>query len=268
MSNVIKDLADKPKYDMDDLLTVMRILREKCPWDREQTHESIRKNLIEEAYEVAEAIDERDADMLAEELGDLLLQVVFHAEIERGVFDFSDVCDGICRKLVMRHPHIFSDTQAGTSEQVLANWEDIKKDEKRHVTYSQTVEAVPKSLPGLMRAQKMASRAAKCGFDRQGIDGVLDKLAEEVDEFRRAVKSGDANHAREELGDVFMAAANAARFMDADAEEVLAGSCEKFSGRFGLMERLAEAEGFRLDELDDVQLDRLWEQAKSAETQQ
>ena len=162
------DFEIKDKYDIDDLLEVTRILRSEngCPWDREQTHESIRGNFIEETYEVVEAIDTSDTELLEEELGDVLLQVVFHAciEEEKGGFDFEDVTDGICRKLILRHPHVFGDVNADTTEQVLSNWDKIKQRSKHQTTVTETLSSVAKSLPALMRAEKLIGRAAKAGY--------------------------------------------------------------------------------------------------------
>ena len=181
------NFKNKAEYGFEDLLRIMDILRGEggCPWDREQTHESIRKNFIEEVYEACEAIDLKDNTLLCEELGDVLLQVVFHADMaeDEGAFDINDVCDGVCRKLILRHPHIFGDTKAGTSAEVLDNWEAIKRIEKGQKTYSDSIRQVAKSLPALMYAEKVQKKAKKAGFDWPDISGALDKIDEEKAEY-------------------------------------------------------------------------------------
>lgn len=261
-----KALISKESYDFNDLINIMSLLRnpQGCPWDQEQTHSSIRKNLLEEAYEVAEAIDEENAAMLKEELGDLLLQVVFHAEIAKdaGSFDISDVCGGICRKLILRHPHIFGNTVAKTAKDVLNNWDEIKRFEKGQATYTQTLRSVPKTLPALMKSQKLQNKAAKAGFDWQDINGPLEKHSEEISEFREALLSGDKNAIIEELGDVLFSVVNIARFAGADAEEALTLSNKKFVDRFERMENLAAKRGLAIDSLSLEELDRLWTEIK------
>ena len=176
----MKNFEFKEKYAIEDLLKIMEILRGPggCPWDAEQTHESIKKGFIEETYEVIEAINKKDKDLLQEELGDVLLQVVFHTEIEKelGVFDFSDVTDGVCKKLIERHPHVFGEVKVSSTDEVLSNWDDIKRKSKGQNTQGSSMLKVPKELPALMRAQKLQSKAKKAGFDWDDISGALDAL--------------------------------------------------------------------------------------------
>ncbi len=260
------DFASKQNYDIHDLVKIMEILRspDGCPWDREQTHTSIRKNLIEESYEVAEAIDQADNELLCEELGDLLLQVVFHSqmEAERNEFDFGNVCDGICKKLILRHPHIFSDVVANTSDEVLKNWDEIKKQEKGHTTATQTLRSVPSVLPALMRAQKVQSRAAKTGFDYPDVRSALEDLHSEVEELLQAIDSQTPQRQSEELGDLLFSAVNVSRFIKTDPEEALTGSTERFINRFEEVERIAAECGVEISGQSIEQLNVLWAQAK------
>ena len=183
------DFEQKDKYSVADLLRIMEILRapDGCMWDRAQDHHSIRQNFIEETYEVCEAIDDEDTEHLKEELGDVLLQVVFHAQMEKekGVFDMDDVADGICKKLIFRHPHIFGDVTVGSTDEILSNWDDLKRKEKKQETDTSTLESVSKSLPSLIRAQKLQKKAAKVGFDWPDVSGALDKVEEELASVRR-----------------------------------------------------------------------------------
>lgn len=264
----IKDFLSKTSYTFADLVSVMEILRSEggCPWDREQTHESIRKNFIEETYEVVDAIDRKDLSGLREELGDVLLQVVFHArmEEEQGNFTIDDVCDEICRKLIIRHPHIFADTVAEDTETVLRNWEDIKNKSKGIEKQSESLMAVPAVLPALMRAQKVQGRAAKVGFDFADVSVALDKLEEEIAEFRASLSTG-LEQACEEMGDVLFSAVNVSRLAKIDAEEALYGSNEKFIRRFQGMEALAAERKISLKEISTEELDALWEEIKEKE---
>lgn len=264
----IKDFLNKTSYTFADLVSVMEILRSEggCPWDREQTHESIRKNFIEETYEVVDAIDRKDLPGLREELGDVLLQVVFHArmEEEQGNFTIDDVCDEICRKLIIRHPHIFADTVAEDTETVLRNWEDIKNKSKGIEKQSESLMAVPAVLPALMRAQKVQGRAAKVGFDFADVSVALDKLEEEIAEFRASLSTG-LEQACEEMGDVLFSAVNVSRLAKIDAEEALYGSNEKFIRRFQGMEALAAERKISLKEISTEELDALWEEIKEKE---
>lgn len=256
----------KDKYDMNDLLEIMRILREPggCPWDREQTHTSIRRDLLEEAYEVADAIDASNKDALCEELGDLLLQVAFHSKIaeKENEFSFDDVTDGICRKLILRHPHVFGDVKVENSEQVLDNWDAIKKDEKHQESYTDTLTSVPKAFPALMRAAKVQKRAAKVGFDWDDISGATDKLAEELVEFSEAVNSGIQNDIDEEFGDLLFSCVNVSRFLNLDAEYSLNNATEKFIDRFSKVEEVFKSRGVDMKTVSLKELDEVWNEIK------
>lgn len=236
------------RYSFQDLNRIMALLRQPggCPWDREQTHESIRRNMLEEAYEAVEAIDEKDPGHLKEELGDVLLQVVFHARMaeEEGLFTLDDVVDGICKKLVYRHPHVFGTVDARDSGQALNTWDAQKREEKGQRTAADTLDSVARSLPALMRAEKIQDKARKAGFDWAEMGPALDK-------------------AEEELGDLLFAAVKVGRFAGLDSEQALHGTCEKFIRRFRRVEELAG--GRPLDSLGLHRLEELWQQAKQDE---
>ena len=259
------NFAEKHAYDCQDLREIVRILRAPggCSWDRAQTHQSIRRNFLEEAYEAAEAIDQDSTEHLKEELGDVLLQVVFHASIEEdaGRFNLDDVADGVCKKLIYRHPHVFGDVTVHSTDEILSNWEELKKKEKGQTTQADAVDAVARTLPALWRAEKMKKKAAKAGFDWRNISGALDKLSEELDELRAAALNGDGDPV-EELGDLLFAAVCVARFLDADPEAALHAACDKFSTRFRKTEQLAAERGCKLDELSDLEQISLWNDAK------
>lgn len=255
----------KSSYTCKDLEEIVRILRHPggCPWDQEQTHQSIRRNFLEEAYEVAEAIDRGDVDGLKEELGDVLLQVYFHTSIEEdaGRFTLDDVADGVCKKLIYRHPHVFGDVTVDSTDQVLSNWEELKQKEKHQDTQADAVDAVARTLPALWRAEKMKKKAAKAGFDWRDVSGALDKLSEELDELKVAALEGNGDPV-EELGDLLFAAVCVARFLDADPEDALHAACDKFSTRFRKTEELAAQRGLALDKLSDQEQIALWNEAK------
>ena len=259
---------NKPSYNFQDLQEIVGILRHPggCAWDMEQTHASIRRNFLEEAYEVAEAIDEGSTEHLKEELGDVLLQVVFHTSIEEdaGRFDLDAVADGICKKLIYRHPHVFGDVSVSSTGEILSNWEELKQKEKGQATQADAVDAVARSLPALWRAEKVKKKAAKAGFDWRDVSGALDKLSEELDELRRAALEGDGDPV-EELGDVLFAAVCVGRFLDADPEDALHAACGKFAARFRKTEELAAGRGLSLDKLSDAQQIALWREAKGQE---
>jgi len=260
------DFPKKENYSIDDLRSIMAILRSEdgCPWDREQTHKSIRSNMIEEAYEVADAIDRENSTDLCEELGDVLLQVVFHCEIEKSenTFDFEDVTTGVCRKLIERHPHVFGEVNADTSEKVLENWEQIKNKSKQNDTATKTLESVPKAFPALFRAQKVQKRAAKAGFDWDEADGAIEKLHEELKELEDARKSGESAEVFEEFGDLLFSAVNVARFLKIDSEDALQSATEKFIKRFSKVEELAIKRGINMKEAPLEELDALWDEIK------
>ena len=256
----------KTTYGVEDLRQIVRLLRAPggCPWDGAQTHESIRRNFIEEAYEVAEAIDEKDPAHLREELGDVLLQVLFHASIEEdaGRFSLDDVADGICKKLIFRHPHVFGEGGDSSAE----SWEALKRQEKGQTTYTETLQGVAKSLPGLWRAEKIQAKAEKAGFEWPNVQAAMDKLAEELGELQTAV--ADHSNIEEELGDLLFAAVKIARFFHIDAEEALAGTCEKFIRRFAGVEAAVTAQGKDMKELDVSQLMVLWNREKHPENEE
>lgn len=260
------DFKQKENYDIYDLIKIMEYLRSEdgCPWDREQSHESIRSNVIEEAYEVADAIDSGSQEMLVEELGDLLLQVVFHARMdeEAGGFNFDDVCDGICKKLVYRHPHVFGDVNADTSDEVLKNWDALKKTEKKQESFTDTLNSVPKAFPALMRSQKVQKRAARAGFDFDNKSDVYDKVAEEMVELSDADALADNKKVFEEYGDLLFSVVNLARFLNIDAEEALAASTDKFIARFEKVEKLANERNIDMPNTPITELDKLWDEVK------
>lgn len=263
---MVNDFIFKEKYDVYDLVRVIRALRSEggCPWDIEQTHDSIKKNLIEETYETIEAINKGDADMLREELGDVLMQVVFHAQIEdeKGVFNIDDVADENCRKMIERHPHVFGEVNVNSVDDVLTNWDAIKRKSKGQKTTSQAIDSIPRELPALMRADKVQSKAAKAGFDWSEVSGALDRLYEEIGELREAVANGDKAEISDELGDVLFSAVNVSRFVKVDAEEALTSSTDKFIGRFKKVEKLAAERGIDMKSASLEVLDELWDEAK------
>jgi tetrapyrrole methylase family protein/MazG family protein len=255
----------KNRYGYADLLEIIRLLRSEdgCPWDKVQTHKSIRRGMLEEAYEAAEAIDRDDTAMLREELGDVLMQVVFHADLaaEEGRFSMEDVCDEVVKKLLYRHPHVFGDAHEDSPESVLVSWDKLKRAEKGQSTTADALDAVARSLPGLWRAEKLQKKAAGAGFDWPDIHGALDKLDEETAELRRAVDSGEG--VADELGDVLFAAVKVGRFAGVDPEEAMAATCEKFIRRFRAMEEGASRRGCSLKELSLDEMTALWNEAKS-----
>ena len=248
-------------YHIDDLIQIMELLRAPggCPWDRAQTHQSIRANMLEEAYEAADAIDSMDMDNLKEELGDVLLQVVFHARMaqEAGAFTFDDVVDGICKKLVYRHPHVFGTASAGDPEGALSAWDAQKRAEKGQRTTADAMDSVARALPALTRAAKLQGKAAKAGFDWRDISPAMDKLSEELEELETAI--AENTNVEEELGDLLFAAVKVGRFAGVDGETALQKACEKFIRRFRRVEELADGP---LSELDVPALEALWEEAK------
>lgn len=260
------DFIRKDKYNIEDLLQIMELLRGPggCPWDAEQTHKSIRKDFIEETYEVIEAINKDDKELLKEELGDVLLQVVFHTQIEKesDCFDFSDVCDGLCKKLIERHPHVFGDISVSSTDEVLSNWDTIKRKSKGQKTQGSSMLKVPKELPALMRAQKIQSKAKKAGFDWDNIDGAFEALHSEIDELKSAMKNGNADEVKGEMGDLLFSCVNVSRFLDVDSEEALTISNEKFISRYVLVEKLAEERNVNMKETPIEELDKLWKEAK------
>ena len=258
------DFQYKDTYGVKDLVHIVAILRAPggCPWDAEQTHQSIRRNFLEEAYEAAEAIDEGSPEHLKEELGDVLLQVVMHARMEEeaGRFNLDGVADGICKKLIYRHPHVFGDVSVSGTGEVLSNWEALKRKEKGQATNTDALEAVARALPALWRAEKVQKKARKAGFDWPDVSGALDKLTEELSELKEAVATG--GNVAEELGDLLFSAVNAARFLKVDPEDALNGATDKFIGRFRRVEAGAAGQGKAMEDMSLAELDQLWDRAK------
>lgn len=253
---------------MERLLRIMAKLRspEGCPWDRQQTHESLRPYVIEEAYEVVEAVDSGCRAKLAEELGDLLLQVVFHAQIasEHGDFTLDDVVAAICEKLERRHPHIFGNVRADNAEQVLHNWERIKQAERQSETgkRSSLLDGVPKYLLVLMYAYKVQDKAARVGFDWPNADEAAPKIWEEADELKEAMASGDEERIADELGDLLFAVVNVARLLKVHPEEALRRTSDKFAERFKFIEARADEMGTTLEDMTLSEMDEAWNEAK------
>ncbi len=263
---MIDNFNFKSLYDVNDLVDIVEILRspDGCPWDREQDHKSIRRDFLEETYEVIEAINKDDKDLLLEELGDVLLQVVFHTQIERekGTFELSQVADGICKKMIERHPHVFGDVNAETSEQVLENWDVIKKRTKQQRTQTESMLSIPREFPALMRADKVQKKAAKVGFDWDSVDGAFDKVIEELEELKQAYRNDDKANIHEELGDLLFSVVNVSRFVKVDSEEALTNSTDKFIDRFSKVEKMADEKGIDMKNTDLSELDKLWDLAK------
>jgi tetrapyrrole methylase family protein/MazG family protein len=264
VKNTVKELLDKKTYNFEDLVTVMKVLRseEGCMWDREQTHESIRNNFIEETYEVIEAIDTSDTKLLREELGDVLLQIVFHAEMEseKGVFNVDDVANDVCVKLIHRHPHIFSDVSVSSTADILANWETIKAKEKSRTTLTSKLRSIPPMLPALMRAEKVGKKASMLDFPT--VEDVLAKLDEEIAELKAAVREGGNSEVNEELGDVLLTLSSLSRKLDVDAERALNASTTKFIDRFEKVENECEKRGINMKESDIAVLDAIYNEVK------
>ena len=260
------DFEIKDNYDINDFLRLVTVLRSPggCPGGRKQTHESIKKNFIEETYEVVEAINKADAEGLKEELGDVLLQVAMHSEMEseKGSFDFNDVVNDICKKLVVRHPHVFGDAAAQSSDEALQNWDQVKLKTKGMKKQGEAMIKVPREFPALMRAQKVQEKAAKAGFDWDDINGAADKPHEEIDELETALAAGVGKDIEEEFGDVLFSCVNVSRFIGADSEEALTASTDKFIKRYLLVEKLAADEGLDMKTASIEELDKLWNKAK------
>ena len=261
--------AHPHRYDYEALKGVIRKLRapDGCPWDREQTHASLKRYLIEETYETIEAIDTAEPEKIRDELGDVLLQVLLHAEIasEQDQFNMDDVVHGVAAKMIARHRHVFGDAEASTAEEVVALWDSIKKEEKGHASHAQNLRDVPPHLPALMRGYKVQHKASKAGFDWDHIDGAWDKVREEMAELEAAAAAGDKAHMEEELGDLLFAVVNVSRFMDIQPELALTGTIEKFIRRFAAVETLAEQDGNRLENMSLAEMDTLWDRVKEKE---
>lgn len=260
------DFKFKDRYDFHDLVEIVKVLRSPggCPWDIEQTHQSIRENFLEETYEVIEAIDTLNPELMQEELGDVLLQVVMHSDMARdeGWFNMNDVCNDICQKLIIRHPHVFGDVTVNSTGDVLKNWDDIKRQTKKQTTQSVAMAAIPATYPALMKAQKVQSKAKKAGFDWDSVEGAFLKIQEESAELREALSKGDKIAVEDELGDLLFSVVNVARFCDCEAETALDKATKKFMARFTIVEGLAEEKGIDMKNSSVEILDELWEEAK------
>ena len=260
----ISRLLNTQKYDFDDLVEIVTVLRSNggCPWDKEQTHKSLRRDFIEETYEVIEAIDTEDPKLLREELGDVMLQVVFHADIEHeeGRFDIDDVANDICVKLIHRHPHVFGELKLDNSADVLENWDKIKGEEKQRNTLTDKLRSIPPMLPALMRAQKVGKKASF--FDFETVDAVYDKLYEEISEVKEAAESGDGDAVMEEMGDLLLTVTSLARKLGVDSEQSLFNATNKFIDRFERVENEVISMNKNIKEMDMTELDKIWEQIK------
>lgn len=248
------------------LVEIMAKLRsaDGCPWDRQQTHETLKKYVIEETYEVVDAVDAGDMEELCGELGDLLLQILFHAQLarERGDFDIARVIEGISTKLIRRHPHVFGDVEVASAEEVLHNWEQIKSAEKGFEKRESLLDGVPNSLPSLMRAMEISKRAAGAGFEWPNLDAVIEKLDEEVHELKHEVAMGHRERAAEEIGDLLFTIVNVARWMKVDPEDALRTMTKRFAERFRRIEDAAKESGKLLEEMSIEEMDAVWDRAK------
>ena len=260
-SKIVLDFLCKESYDLRDFVALVSYLRSPngCPWDQVQTHESIRRNFLEETYEACEAIDAGDLVHMREELGDVLMQVLFHTDIEReaGHFDIDDVADAACKKLVYRHPHVFR-----RDEPDAPDWDTMKQRERAQTTTAEAMDSVARSLPALWRCDKIQAKAAKTGFEWPDVHAALDKVDEETRELRAAVASDDTEAIGDELGDLLFAAVKVARFAGIDPEQAAHAACEKFIRRFSAMETAAANDGTALEQCTLEQMLTLWQQAK------
>ncbi|MDS0525302.1 nucleoside triphosphate pyrophosphohydrolase [Clostridium sp. SHJSY1] len=259
-----KDIENKK--DVYDLINIIDILRGEngCPWDREQTHDSIKSAIIEESYEVYDAIINEDDNALIEELGDVLLQVIFHSVIgkEDGYFNFGDVIQGICDKMIYRHPHVFGDLSAETSKDVLNNWDELKKKEKNFNTLTEELKGIAKSLPALVRANKVQNKAKKVGFDFKNVDEAIEKVKEELNEVLSVYKSENKAKITEEVGDLIFSCVNICRFLEIDSEEALNFTIEKFINRFNYIEEKSIENKTNIGKITVEEMNILWEEAK------
>jgi len=263
----MKDFQIKEKYNVEDFKKIMALLRSPggCPWDAEQTHESIRRNVIEEAYELAAAIDSGDLENLKEELGDLLMQVIFHCRIEeeKGNFGLDDVADVACQKLVFRHPHVFGDLVCENSEEVLKTWDEVKRVEKAQKTVTSTMEGVAETLPALWRAEKVQKKASVVGFPWSDVDYAMAKVREETEELSEGLAAKDMDNIEEEIGDLLFSVVSVARHSGIDPEKALHRCCEKAITRFRFMEEKAASEDKKLDEISLQEVEKYYQRARA-----
>lgn len=266
------DKTRKKRYDMNNLIDIMERLRSRggCPWDIKQTHKSLREYVLEEAYEVVDAIDKDDVNSLAEELGDLLLQVIFHSQIgrEEGYFTIWDVITGISNKLVHRHPHVFGEEEASNSEEVKFKWDQIKDKEKNITSHTERLKDVPKGMSALIRSYKIQKRAADIGFDWNDIDGPVDKVKEELEELLNEYYSDNKENIEGEIGDLLFAVVNLSRILGTNPEIAINKTIKKFIERFEYMESESEKQGKNLKSMDLEEMDELWNQAKVQENKE
>lgn len=250
------DFKFKARYNIDDLIKIMKILRSEngCPWDKVQTHESIRTDLIEEAYEVCEGIDCGSSEMLREELGDLLMQITFHSEIENelGNFNFEDVCNDICQKLIYRHPHVFGEVKAETEDEVLKNWDALKKKSKNQQTYTETLESVPKTFPSLLRGEKVCRRAERAGLPINSAKDCIENIKRGLNKLEQEDPNSKAEDTQRLLGDILLSFCNLERIFKTDGEKALTYSINRFIIEFGTLEKAAADKGCSLDKLDGI----------------
>ena len=265
----MRESAGNAGKAFEELVEIMDRLRspEGCPWDREQTHESLKESLIEESYEAIDAIEAKDMDELRGELGDILLQIVFHARLaeETNAFNINDVIDGINAKLLRRHPHVFGEESASCAEEVLHRWEQIKSTEKGNEKRESVLDGVPSHLPALMRAMEVSKKAARAGFEWPNVDAVVDKLDEEVHELKAELHSGNKERISDEIGDLLFTIVNIARWEKIDTEDALRLMIRRFSTRFRKIEEAAKASGRRIDEMSLEEMEEVWEKAKGAD---
>lgn len=264
------DFVEKERYDVSDLRRIIEVLRSEngCPWDRAQDHHSVRKNMLEETYEVLEAIDNEDAELLREELGDVLMQVVFHARMEEeaGSFDLDDVVTDVCKKLVLRHPHVFGSVQAENEDEALKSWEAMKKEQKQQTSYTETLEAVPKVLPALMRAEKVLHRASRAGVKSPDSEVALTLLEDAIAELFAGMEAENLVEIEQKMGDILFQCVNISGFFHFDCEKLLTNATETFINRFKTVEQIAVAGQIDLAEADAAEVERLWKATGTAKT--
>ncbi|MBI5183356.1 MAG: nucleoside triphosphate pyrophosphohydrolase [Nitrospinae bacterium] len=267
-----KKIDSEKRSHFDKLVDIMERLRgqEGCPWDLEQTRESLKPFLIEETYEVLEAIDEDNPEKIKEELGDLLYQIIFYARIasERGEFDIYDVIDKIHDKMIRRHPHVFKEEKIDDSKKVLKRWEEIKRKEKNNIGRRSVLDGIPKELPSLLRAQILQEKASRVGFDWEHIDQVFEKVEEEMEEFRKAFSQKNTKEMENEIGDLLFALVNIARFIEVNPEDALRKTLSRFIKRFRYIEEEIAKEGRDIKEVSLEEMDSIWERAKAGEREE
>lgn len=254
------------QYSFNDLVDIMALLRSEngCPWDKEQTIDSLKKYLLEESYEVLDAIDDGDKHKHYEELGDLLLQIVFQSQVakDESLFTINDVINSICQKLIVRHPHIFGKEKVSSSSEVLKKWEEIKAEEKGIESYTQAMNQIPKNMPALLRSYKVQKKAKEVGFDWDNVEPAFEKVYEETLEVKEAHKANDKNKISEEIGDLLFSVVNVSRMLDVEPETALSQTTKKFINRFEYVEKTSKAQGKELKNMSLEEMDELWNQAK------